>query len=235
MTLGIMQPYFFPYIGYFSLIKHVDHFILFDTPQFIRHGWVDRNRTLSANGDPIYIRVPLMKHHQTTPINELKIRFLENWQEKIFAQLTPYKKRAPNYKQTIDLLKYILSKQFTQLAPLNHHITTILCEHLNIQTPITKWSSMDMKIEEVREPDEWALNICKAMGSNSYINPIGGVSFFDRNKYEKNGIEIKFLNSIPAQYPQLNTNFQPFLSIIDILMFNSPKNIQEMLNQFELV
>ena len=94
MKIAIMQPYFMPYIGYFSLIKHSDQFILFDTPQFIRHGWIERNRILKPNGEPLYIKVPLKKSPRETKINKLVINNSENWQNKIIAQLVPYKKKS---------------------------------------------------------------------------------------------------------------------------------------------
>lgn len=94
MKLGIMQPYFFPYLGYFSLIKHTDRFILFDTVQFIRHGWIERNRILKPNEGWQYIQVPLIKDKgRDTVIKDVKIRNTENWQQKIIAQLQHYKKK----------------------------------------------------------------------------------------------------------------------------------------------
>lgn len=104
MKLAIMQPYFFPYIGYFSLIKHTDEFILFDTAQYIRHGWIDRNRILKQTNDWQYINVPLTKHSLETKIKDVKINNQENWKEKIFKQLLHYKKKSPFYNETINVL-----------------------------------------------------------------------------------------------------------------------------------
>ncbi len=104
MKVGIMQPYFFSYLGYFSLIKHSDRFILLDTVQFIRHGWIERNRVLKQNEGWFYIQVPLFKSERGTLIKDIRINNNINWKNKILSQLQIYKKIAPNYFQVIKLL-----------------------------------------------------------------------------------------------------------------------------------
>jgi hypothetical protein len=234
MTLGIMQPYFMPYLGYFALIKQVDQFILFDTPQFIRHGWVERNKVLKLNGETLYIKVPLKKHARETPINEVVINNDENWKNKILAQLVPYKKRAPYYKEVICLLEEILEIKTDSIVALNFLSLHKICTYLNISTPIKIWSEMDVKIEDVNAPDEWALNICKAMGANTYYNPPGGKVFFDSNKYKKAGIDLKFLEIDKIPYNQFENDFVPYLSIIDVLMFNDKERINTMLDNINI-
>ena len=125
-------------------------------------------------------------------------------------------------------MKYENSRKFFKQA------LEIICNYLNIHTPINIWSEMKIDIDSVNAPDEWALNICKALNANTYFNPIGGLSFFNKEKYIKNGIDIKFIKSRKILYPQLSENFSPFLSIIDIMMFNSPERIREMLDDYEL-
>ena len=88
-----MQPYFFPYLGYFSLIKATNNWIVIDSVQFIRHGWIERNRIFNPQSDWQYIKVPLVKHSRNTLIKNIKIRKEENWKQKIFAQLMCYKKK----------------------------------------------------------------------------------------------------------------------------------------------
>ncbi|MEX0996568.1 MAG: WbqC family protein [Flavobacteriaceae bacterium] len=234
MTLGIMQPYFMPYLGYFALIKHVDQFILFDTPQFIRHGWIERNKVLKQNGETLYIKVPLEKHPRNTPINEVVIKNDENWKNKILAQLVPYKKKAPYYKEVIGLLEAIFETETDSIVKLNALSLHKFCNYLDISTPIKIWSEMKVKIDTVNASDEWALNICKAMGANSYFNPPNGKEFFDSNKYFKAGIELKFLEINQTPYNQYKHDFVPYLSIIDVLMFNDKELINQMLNQLKI-
>lgn len=236
MRLGIMQPYFMPYIGYFSLIKHTDLFILFDTVQFIRHGWIERNRVLKQNEGWQYIKVPLIKDNgRDTVIKDVRINNSENWKEKMLSQLQHYKKSAPFYYKVIDLLKNIFSEDFDDIVTLNKVALEKTCTFLGISARIEVFSKMKLSIEQAKAPDEWALNICKAIdGTDEYWNPIGGLSFFDRNKYEQTGIKICFQEMMLEEYDQKRQMFEPGLSMIDVMMYNSVEDIDIMLDRFEL-
>lgn len=231
-----MQPYFFPYIGYFSLIKHTDKFILLDIVQFIRHGWIERNRILKPTEGWQYIQVPLQKHSQTTFIKDIRINNeIVDWKNKILAQLQHYKKKSPYYFQTIKLLQDIFSSDYDDIVSFNHVSLNKICEYLNIKTQIDVFSAMNLDIDKVNASDEWALNICKAIGNiDSYWNPIGGISFFNRAKYEHEKIDIKFQLVNLKGYSQCRNNFEPGLSIIDVMMFNTPEEINQMLDDYEL-
>ena len=236
MTLGIMQPYFMPYLGYFSLIKHTDEFILFDTVQFIRHGWIERNRILKQNGGWQYIQIPLIKGNgRDTVIKDVRINNTENWKQKILAQLQHYKKIAPYYFRVTNLLKELFANDFDDITHLNQKSLQLVCDYLGFQRDFQIFSEMNLPIEEVNAPDEWALNICKAMNVSSYINPIGGSEFFDRIKYEKAGVDLKFQQMKLDEYDQKRQPFEAGLSILDVMMFNSPDDINVMMDHFELV
>ena len=236
MKLAIMQPYFMPYIGYFSLIKHTDEFILFDPVQFIRHGWIERNRVLKQSGGWQYIQVPLIKENgRDTLIKDIRINNCADWKSKIFAQLQHYKKIAPYYVLVTDLLKQIFSKEYNDIVSLNREALIVICNYLDIHRNFPVFSKMDLAIDEVTAPDEWALNICKAMGANAYLNPIGGTEFFDRAKYEQANISIAFQNIEITEYNQKRETFEPGLSIIDVLMFNTAEDTSKMLDKFTLV
>ena len=233
--MGINQPYFFPYIGYFSLIKHVDQFILFDTPQFIRHGWIERNRILKPGGGDIYISVPLVKHSQKTAIKDIRINNDIGWKEKILAQLVHYKK-APYYETVIGIVKQIFQDDFMDIVTLNKTALETVCSYLCINTRIKVLSDMALNIAQVNAPDEWALNICKAVpGVDEYWNAPGGKSFFDVRKYEAANIDIKFQKVIITEYRQGKNDFSGGLSIIDVMMYNSPQRINQMLDEFEFI
>jgi len=235
MKVAIMQPYFMPYIGYFQLINAVDEFIIFDTPQFIRHGWIERNNILKLDGESSYIKVPLVKQSRDTSIKDMIINNSTNWQKKILAQITHYKKKAPYYNDVLTLLDTIFKEQTESIVDLNYKSLKLICNYLDITTPIKIWSEMNLEIEEVNAPDEWALNICKKINATTYINPIGGLSFFDTKKYLTSNIDIKFIKSKEILYNQFDNNFTPWLSIIDILMFNSKNNIKNMLEQVNYI
>ena len=236
MKVGIMQPYFFPYIGYWSLIKQTEHFILFDSVQFIKHGWIERNRILKPGEGSQYIKVPLEKYSRSTRINEIRINDNEDWRDKLFRQLEHYKKRAPFYSETIGVVQEALNIQTDSMVKLNENIILTVCKYLDIDVKLDIFSEMNLKIEEVNEPDEWALNICKAMGNvNEYWNPEGGLEFFNKSKYIDEGINIKFLKIKLERYSQRRESFEAGLSIIDVMMFNSKEEIKNMLNSYSIL
>jgi len=244
MKLAIMQPYFMPYIGYISLVKHTDEFILFDPVQFIRHGWIERNRMLKQNGSWQYIQVPLLKGDgRDTLIQDTKINNAEAWKQKMLSQIQHYKKRAPYYWKVVKMLNEIFAEQYDDITHLNKKALQVVCEYLGIHREFPIFSEMNMQLDAVNAPDEWALRICEAWNRENrgekvdlYINPIGGTEFFDRSKYEQTGIPIAFQQMEITEYDQHGTDpFEPGLSILDVLMFNSPEEVNAMLDKFTLV
>lgn len=236
MKTGIMQPYFFPYIGYFSLIKNVDLFILLDEVQFIRHGWIERNRILKPREGWQYISIPLKKHSQKTLIKDIEINNTSEWRQKIFGQLTHYAK-APFYRETVQLLTEILDQDFLTITQLDQRSLEMVCQYLNIKTPIQIFSQMNLEIEKVTAPDEWALNICKVLPNvTEYWNPPGGKAFFDTKKYSENQINIQFIQMNEIVYQQgRRTGFEPGLSIIDVLMYNPKEKVLDFLDQYSIL
>jgi len=237
MKLAIMQPYFFPYAGYFSLIKHTDKFILLDSVQFIRHGWIERNRILKQGDGWIYIKVPVIREGgRETLIRDIKIDNSQKWKQKILAQLQPYKKIAPYFDVVLDMLNDIFSSEYDNITELNKIALERVCDFLGIDHNIEVFSKMNLMIDKPQASDEWALNICKAYGNvEEYWNPPGGQDFFNRNKYKEAGINLKFQKSNLLPYPQNKPAFEPGLSIIDVIMFNSVSEIHEMLDNYELI
>ena len=234
MRLAVTQPYFFPYLGYLAIIKHSDCFVVFDTPQFIRHGWIERNRILKPNEGWQYIKVPLEKNISKTNIKDVKIKNTVDWQRKIIAQLDHYKKKARYYRQVMDLLNEVFSLKTNSIVKLDAFALEKIFEYLDLTFNYSIFSEMDMKIKEPQAPDEWALNISKAMGADEYINLPGGKKIFNENKYKKEDIELHFMKLNLREYNQKRKTFEPGLSIIDVMMFNSPETIRDMLDDYKL-
>ena len=235
MKVAIMQPYFFPYIGYFSLIKHTDRFILLDDVQFIRHGWIERNRILKPSGGWQYISVPLIKHSQKVSIKDIRINNDVAWKKKLIAQFGHYRK-APYYYKVKSLLEKILEQPFYDITSLDRVCLENICEYLHVHTSIDLFSEMGLSIPQPEAADEWALNICCAMGGvTEYKNPPGGKAFFSEEKYLKAEIKLSFHETIISEYPQLGNVFEPGLSILDVMMFNSVGQINEMLDRYRLI
>ncbi|MBN2520773.1 MAG: WbqC family protein [Bacteroidales bacterium] len=234
MRLAIMQPYFLPYLGYFALIKYTDYFVVFDTPQFIRHGWIERNRILKPQEGWQYIKVPLEKHSRETSIKDIRINNSLPWREKILAQLTHYKRKAKYFNIVIDLVNDIISLKTDSITELNTYGLEKVSNYLGIDFKYSIFSKMGLNIQEIQAPDDWALSISKELNATEYINPIGGRDFFDTIKYEKSGINLNFLDIKLNKYNQHRNNFEAGLSIVDVMFFNSPDSIYKMLDDYEL-
>lgn len=235
MKLGIMQPYFFPYIGYFQLINSVDRYILFDTPQYEKRSWMSRNRIINLKEGTTYITVGTIKAPQRTPINQIFLQENETWKKKIIGQLDVYRKLAPHYKTVMALVEDILNPQYKTLVELNANSLKKVCDYLGIDKKIEIFSELELDIYGDCEPDVWALEITKALGYSTYINAPGGEVFFDKKKYLDAGIELYFIQPQLTQYVQRIGRWEPGLSIIDVMMFNSREKIVDMLGEYTLL
>ncbi len=143
MKLASMQPYFFPYLGYFCLIKSVDIFLINASVQFITQGWIERNRVLKQDGGWLYIRVPLIKHSHKSMIEDVKIDNKQNWKQKILMQLRHYKKIAPFYNETMHLISKLFENDFDDITTLNKLSLESVCSYLNINKEINLFSELN--------------------------------------------------------------------------------------------
>lgn len=236
MKLGIMQPYLFPYIGYFQLMNAVDHWIVFDNIQFIDKGWINRNRILHPEVEKEwqYITIPLSKRGQFDKICDINISSDINWHGQMLGKLTSYKK-APYYNQTVDFLQHCFDTDELNLSKLVVRTLKMTADYIGITTPIDVQSEMDMPLGIIEHPGQWALRISEALGATEYINPYGGAEIFKHHEFETAGIDLSFLKPSLNPYPQRRAGFTPGLSIIDILMFNNISDCKKMLNDFTLV
>lgn len=234
MKTALMQPYFFPYLGYFQLIHSVDEFVIFDQAQHIRRSWLTRNRILNTHKESVYINVPVCKAPRETKIKDIIINNDLNWQEKIIQQLYYYKD-APNFTFVLEFVKECLSSRCDHLSRLNTLLLKKTCKLLNIDTNITVLSERLPFINKASEADEWGILVSKALNATTYINAIGGQAFYNTQKYKEGGLDIKFIKPMLEPYKQFNHEFISGLSIIDVLMFNKIDKIKEMIENQELV
>lgn len=237
MKLALMQPYLFPYLGYFTLMKLSDKFIVFDSAQYMKGGWVNRNRVLhpNLNEDPLYISVPIQRSSVDTKIKDMKINDKQNWKQKIIGQLQTYKKIAPNYNEVLDFVNECFKFETDSLAEMNVFLLKKTCEYLGLPINMDILSELNLNLEEVNESDEWGLNVAKAFGAETYINSPGGRSFYDSEKYKQNHIKLEFIQSHLIEYEQNRDRFEPGLSILDVMMFNNNDQIHKMLDEYEVL
>jgi hypothetical protein len=239
MKLAIMQPYFLPYIGYWQLIHVVDKFVLLDDVQFIRHGWINRNRVLKHGGGWQYITVPLRNHSMDEVIKNIYAHNGKDWKTKILRQLEHYNygynNKAPFYCEVIDLLKGIFSKISNEnLTGVNALIIKEICCYLGIKTQVLISSDQKFNYECVQDAGEWALRIAEQMNVQEYINPMDGAHLFAPDKFRTSKIKLSFLKTDEIIYDQ-GKMFEPNLSIVDVLMFNGQALTQNLLNKCSIV
>jgi hypothetical protein len=224
MKVAIMQPYFFPYIGYFQLINAVDKFVLYDDIEYTKKGWINRNRIL-VNGADAYISLPLSNASDFLPVKE---RYLANtWEtekKKMLNRIKETYRKAPFFKETYALIEACLEFKNTNLFDFIFNSLSESLKFLNIQTPIIISSTIPLNPE--LKSDHKVIEICKLTNATHYINPIGGIPLYSKESFEQHGLQLSFLQSEGIQYAQFNHSFVPWLSIIDVMMFNSVNDIK---------
>jgi hypothetical protein len=232
MKLAAMQPYFFPYLGQFDLLNMVDLWIAYDPAQFIRHGWVNRNRVLHPVSGWQYISIPLKKHSHTTPINQIEVAG-DSWKTEFFKRLQHYHMDAPFYKQVISFLEEAVSVAETNLAKLDVALFRVTARRLGIQTPIHVFSEMGLTIGPTEGPEDLALAICRAVGASEYINPPGGIDLYSPQRFAEQSVKLTFQFFTSMIYSCGRFQFEPDLSIIDVMMWNSPEQIKRYLDTWK--
>lgn len=235
MKAAIMQPYFYPYIGYFQLIHAADRFILFDDVQYIRHGWINRNRILKPGEGFQYIIMPLAAHTRDTLIRDIQPADADNNKDKILRQLEHYKKTAPCYKAVRALIGDCFSTHQDTIAGMNGHCLKTTCDYIGLDFKIERSSQMNFDYSQVQDAGEWALKMSEQLQATTYINPPGGKALFNNSKFEASNIQLRFLQPGIKTYSQRRAHFEPALSIIDVMMFNEPAAIKDLLNDYQLV
>ena len=234
LTLGIMQPYIFPYIGYFQYIAATDLFVLYDDVAFIKQGWVNRNRIL-LNGTPYTFTVPVSSISSFRKIRETSLHehSMDKWKKTFKTTLFHAYNRAPNYPDIAPLIESIVMKPHKTIAEFATASIVEFCSFLEIKTNLIL--NPDQFKNAHLQAQERIIDICKQTGAKKYINPIGGVTLYTASDFMANGIELKFIKSKLPEYLQYDFNWVPSLSIIDVLMFNTKFQVQEMLNEYTLL
>jgi hypothetical protein len=232
MTIAIMQPYFLPYIGYFQLMNAVDRFVLYDRIKYTKKGWINRNRFL-LNGTDAMFSLPLKKGSDALTVVERELAS-EFDRTKLLGQFMGAYRRAPYFAQTLPLLERVVHHDAHNLFGYLHHSLAAICAHLRIDTEIIVSSSVPFD-EELRAQDK-VIAICQALGAKRYINPIGGTELYAKEDFIARGIKLQFLKSRPFEYAQFGNEFVPWLSIVDVLMFNPVEAVRECLaRNYDLV
>lgn len=232
MKTAVMQPYFLPYIGYFQLLSTVSSFVVFDDANFIKKGWINRNRVL-LNEKPHYITLPLSGASQNRLINEIELVLdPKNIQKKLDMIYHAYGK-APYFEQIFQMIEDIFCYKETNLSIFVIYSLKKIAEYLAIDTQFL--ISSKFKKDNHLKGQEKILEICRKVGATHYINPIGGMELYRTEAFRKNGIRLSFLKTDSIEYRQFRKDFVPNLSIIDTLMFISKNECKKLLNKYSFL
>lgn len=233
MKIGINQPYLFPYLGYFQLINAVDKFVIHDDVQFIKGGWINRNRIL-VNGQPKLFTFSVKGDHSKLNINE---RFFsaqyEKDRQKFMRILKHAYSHAPYFKQVYNLLDKVLSTSEKNISIMTTTSLREVCDYLGVTTPFV--ISSQIKKDNSLKGEARVIEINKRLNSTQYINPGGGTSLYSTETFAKHGLRLSFIKTRDVKYPQLGNTFIPNLSIVDVLMFNSRRSANDLLREYDLI
>lgn len=232
VKVGIMQPYFVPYIGYFQLMNAVDKYVVYDDVNFIKGGWINRNRIL-LNGEPRFINIPMIGASPNKLINEVGINNEPVLVNKTLKQIESAYKKAPYFNDVYPLIKDIVEFKADTIEKYIFHSFEIINNYLDIKTELILSSSLD-KNNELKGQDK-VISICKMLNATDYYNAIGGQELYSFDVFEKENINLHFIKTNEITYKQFGNEFISNLSIIDVMMFNSKEEVKKLLSNFELI
>ncbi len=230
-----MQPYLFPYIGYFQMINYVDYFIIDDNVQYINRGWINRNRIL-LDGKDYMITLPVVKASSHLNINE---RYFvddpdKKNEKKLMKTIYHAYRNAPEFKVCYELLEEIFNFSNKNVAEFTGNSLKQICNYLGIEVTIIMQSTIN-SAADLNYQDS-IIQTCKKLKADSYINAIGGMELYSAKRFRKNNLSLKFIKTKDSiEYKQFKNTFLPNLSIIDVMMFNSKTDIVKLLCQYDLV
>lgn len=235
MRLAVMQPYLFPYLGYYQLVAAVDTFVFFDDVNFINKGWINRNQILQQQ-EAYRFTLPLVKASQNRMINEIEIADFSKWRKDFLKQIEFNYKKAPCFATIFPWLNdFLFLKEYTLVGDLTADSVQSVANLLQLSTQFERSSQLKYRSEEVQDGQSKILKICEMMGADNYINPKNGTDLYDIQHFTDKNIRLNFIYMDDIFYRQFQADkFVPYLSIIDVLMFNDIEQTRELLNKYTL-
>lgn len=230
--IGIMQPYFFPYLGYWQLIKAVDEYVIYDDVNYIKNGWINRNNIL-LNGNKYLITVPLDGASPFQLINQVKITSNNILKSKILKTIEQAYKKAPYFNEVFSIIEAVIMEESCLISEALIKQFTLVNNYLDIKTKLT--ISSRLKKNNALKAQDKVIHICKLLNGSDYINTISGEDLYSKSDFSRENLNLHFLKANDIKYPQFKNDYIPNLSIIDVMMFNSPETINQMLDKYELL
>lgn len=254
MKIAIMQPYFFPYIGYFQAIHSVDKYLIYDNLNFIKEGWINRNRFLVISEKPTFFHVELKNLSSFKKIRDIELIENNKWRHTILNGIFLNYKHAPYFEEVYPIVESVVNYPTLSLSELDYQGITRVCDFLEVHTEIERNAAKYLELEEFLSKEDIEendfpeisvtglqrktiriLSICKREKADIFVNAIGGTKLYNKDDFEKNGIELHFVNTLEYKYKQLSTEFYPNLSIVDVLMNCGKTRTNKLIENYELI
>lgn len=232
MRIAIMQPYLFPYLGYFQLVNAAEEFIIYDDVTFIKQGWINRNRIL-VNGESFMFTVPVSNISSYSLIRETEINYKQDWKTKLLRTITYNYKKAPYFEPAFAIVENIFGCNEKYISELATKSIVRISDYIGIKSKITESATIYKNSDLAAE--ERVLDICQRHNATEYLNAPGGMELYDAGSFGERGIKLHFIKPGMISYRQFTNSFIPNLSIIDVIMFNSPEMVKSMLSEYELL
>ncbi|MDO4173561.1 MAG: WbqC family protein [Eubacteriales bacterium] len=232
MKLGIMQPYFFPYLGYWQLMNAVDTYVVCDDVTYIKGGWINRNQ-IKINGAPSMICVPVKDVSQNRMICKHELAIDEKQKQKLCQSVDLAYRHAPYHADVMQLFCRVMDAASGNLVQFLLRSIRDTAEYLGIQTQLLL--SSEMEKDTSKKKQEKILDICSRLNATEYYNAIGGKALYDAPTFREHGIDLHFLKmDEDIRYPQGKGDFLPYLSILDVMMYNSKEEFHALLSRYTL-
>ncbi|HWB12527.1 MAG TPA: WbqC family protein [Pirellulales bacterium] len=231
MKLAVMQPYLFPYIGYFQLMSSVDRFVIYDDVTFIKQGWINRNR-IRIGDQAAYLTVPVRAASSFDLICNVRISEARRWQTRLLRTISQAYARAPHFPTVFDRVEALFRSGLETIADLARRSVLLVRDYLAIPSTIVETSAIYQNRDLSKQ--QRVLDICRREGCRTYVNAPGGRALYSRDLFALHGIDLRFLKAGDIRYAQGDKPFLPDLSILDVLMWNPPDRVQDFLTQCTL-
>jgi len=227
-----MQPYLFPYIGYFQLMHAVDRFVVADDLAFIKQGWINRNRLL-INGEAAYFTVPLKRHAADTLIHDVEIDHRSpRWRRSLLTTIANFYRRAPSFDPVYPIVERVLGGPFVKIADMARASLREVRDYLGVSATIVE-SSSAYGNAHLKGQDR-VIDTCRLERATDYVNAVGGRMLYSPDAFLAHGIRLHFVETAAIAYTQFREPFVPSLSVIDVLMFNTQAEARALVTRYQL-
>lgn len=232
MRLAVMQPYFFPYLGYFQLLDAADRFVFYDDVNYIKNGWINRNR-VRLRDRAVYLTVPTRGGSSFRRIEEVAVSLdSARWRRKLTALVKDCYACAPCFPEVFPLFAAIIEREFSDVGALAKASVRVVAEHLGLDVSLV--DSSRVYGNAALKGEQRVIDICRREGAQEYLNAPGGRALYSSVNFERAGLRLRFLRPRLVPYPQQGSGFLPGLSILDVLMNNPAERARELVRGYEV-